>query len=262
VAEHELTVALERGPPVVLGERVDQRGGEREQPLPLLALRLTDAERVLDEADVPSAEPEQLEPPHAGQDQRRNIVRACSSVNAFSTRPTSTGSRIRHRFRGSFGRSAPSTGHLAAAEDARRALLKQQQRNEPPNAVAAQRNVELIPAAQLATWKDNETPRHARIFATLQRAMRLENKIAAEMKWLFKQLRDPAVHPETRFAPTEPHPLGFNTSPDNVRFSVESARRAVALLDTVLSRAVDRPRAEWAGWTAELRPIAETVRAR
>ena len=37
-------------------------------------------------------------------------MRACSSVNALATLATSTGSRIRHRRRGSFGRSAPAAG--------------------------------------------------------------------------------------------------------------------------------------------------------
>jgi hypothetical protein len=58
VAEHEFVVALERGPLVVRRERVDECGGERDQPLPVLALRLADADRVLDQADVAPVERE------------------------------------------------------------------------------------------------------------------------------------------------------------------------------------------------------------
>jgi hypothetical protein len=56
MAEDELVVALERSPLEVRGERVGEDRRERDRPLALLALRLDDAQRVLDEAEVASAQ--------------------------------------------------------------------------------------------------------------------------------------------------------------------------------------------------------------
>ena len=59
----------------------------------------------------------------------RKIVRAGSSVNALSTRETSTGSRIRHRRRPSFGCSAASTG-FDSISSSRFAVLKTSWRSD------------------------------------------------------------------------------------------------------------------------------------
>jgi hypothetical protein len=117
-------------------------------------------------------------------------------------------------------------------------------------AVAKAQGLVLVEDEQAAAWKKNKTPRHARIFETLKRAFQLDDALGREIEWLFKRVRDPAVHPETRFEQTTAHPLGFDTSPAYVLFAVESAERAVAVLELALSAAKDRPRAGWENWTA------------
>jgi hypothetical protein len=176
---------------------------------------------------------------------------------------------------------------LANAEGARADLARQHAANEPPEALSTElrasmicvaasahaidalygeltalaedRDTPLISTQQKAAWKANGTPRHSQIYETLKRAFRLDQQVASELEWLFKRLRDPAIHPRTSFEVPEAHPLGLNVQPLYILFAVESARRAVAVLATILAAAIERPVAAFASWTEELRPIAETV---
>lgn len=167
--------------------------------------------------------------------------------------------------------------HLAGSKRARAELIEQQANGEPLEAmgrelresmiavaasahaidalygevvaVAEARDLVLVDPEQARAWKANKTPRHARIFETLKRAFRFEEGLGHEIEWLFKRVRDPAVHPKTRFEQTTPHPLGLHTSPAFVLFTVESAQRAVAVLESALSATKDRPQPGWENWT-------------
>lgn len=63
----------------------------------------------------------------------------------------------------------------------------------------------------------------------------------AEFEWLF-DLRDAAEHPEESPKPSIPHPLGTNTAPEQVDYSMEIATRAVELALSVLRWCIDHPR--------------------
>jgi hypothetical protein len=175
--------------------------------------------------------------------------------------------------------------HLAGAERARADLTQQLASGEPREAigrelresmiavsasahaiealygevveVARERGLELVDSAQVAAWKAHRTPRHARIFETLKRVYQLDEDFGHEVAWLFKTARDRAIHPETRFEQTTLHPLGFDTSPAYVLFVIESARRAVAVLEDAMSAATDRPRPGWDNWTVPHLGIAD-----
>src|SRR5690242_1511107 len=67
--EHVVGVALVRAGLVQPHQVVDEGSGERDQALPLLRLTLLNAERALDEVDVPPPKGLQLEPSDAGQDE-------------------------------------------------------------------------------------------------------------------------------------------------------------------------------------------------
>jgi hypothetical protein len=54
-----------------------------------------------------------------------------------------------------------------------------------------------------------------------------------EFEWLF-DLRDAAEHPEESPKLSVPHPLGTNTTPEQVDYSMESATKAVESALSVL----------------------------
>lgn len=69
---------------------------------------------------------------------------------------------------------------------------------------------------------------------------------ATELRWLY-DLRDPAQHVNEADKPAVLHPTGTNTSEENVRYSLESADRAVDLLE-VLTTCSRNPRPALAEW--------------
>jgi hypothetical protein len=114
------------------------------------------------------------------------------------------------------------------------------------------------------TWSRNRTPRPMQIFETLRSAATLGRATEiwrVELGWLFG-LRDAAVHFEEADRDTEPHPLGTNTAPENVRYSSESSQRAVDFLLEVLNRATLSPRARYpevAKWASTYRIDVERL---
>jgi rubredoxin len=85
-----------------------------------------------------------------------------------------------------------------------------------------------------------------------------------EFEWLF-DLRDAAAHSLEVAETPVPHPAGTNTSPVQVNYSVESAKRAVSFALSVLHWCIDHPRRRdplAVKWSAEMRPVVEGLERR
>jgi hypothetical protein len=121
----------------------------------------------------------------------------------------------------------------------------------------------VIPQAVRDMWKGKGTKRQGKIREALKQVFdtgQVNAKWVADFDWLF-DLRDAALHAEEKPQPPVPHPLGTNTAPENVDYSIESAERAVDLAVSVLKWCADHPRPKltdavaWAG--ANRAPVQE-----
>ncbi|MDQ8707583.1 hypothetical protein RCO28_34695 [Streptomyces sp. LHD-70] len=101
-----------------------------------------------------------------------------------------------------------------------------------------------VPQAQRDEWAGRRTRRHGKIREALKLFFEtgpVQTQWVTEFEWLFN-LRDAAAHAEESPRQTVPHPLGTNTAPQFVEYSMESAARACDLLLAVLRRCSDNPR--------------------
>lgn len=109
--------------------------------------------------------------------------------------------------------------------------------------------------------RDTRGPaRHTRILEILKVAFVIRGREgggewADELTWLF-QARGHAVHYQESWGPTTPHPVGVNVAPDSVRYSLESARRAVNLILEIYGKCVAAPRESVRLW---IEPFKESV---
>ena len=89
----------------------------------------------------------------------------------------------------------------------------------------------------------------------------VNHKWIREFDELF-DLRDAAAHAEEAPKPSVPHPIGSNTSPEYVNYSVESAEQAVTFALSVFRWCVDHPRRnlpEAVRWATTTRPTIENL---
>jgi hypothetical protein len=86
-----------------------------------------------------------------------------------------------------------------------------------------------------------------------------QRKLQVRLDWLF-DLRDGAVHPETVFRATEPHPLGVHTAKEYVVYNCENATKAVELLLEILETCATRPKPALESWAGDLRPSLERLK--
>jgi hypothetical protein len=99
-----------------------------------------------------------------------------------------------------------------------------------------QQQFSLISKQDRDGWRNADTADYKRVFETLRRGFDLrgvESVWRAELAWLFN-LRGAAVHFTEDWKDPVPHPLGHNAAPEMVRYSAESAKRAVDLLVDLL----------------------------
>jgi hypothetical protein len=71
---------------------------------------------------------------------------------------------------------------------------------------------------------------------------------------LFRDLRDPAVHPEEQMLPAVSHPSGVNTSKEHARYTAEGAQDTVTVLGewlALLAEAGPAP-GSWAAYRPNL----------
>ncbi|MEV4619693.1 hypothetical protein AB0J74_13405 [Asanoa sp. NPDC049573] len=102
----------------------------------------------------------------------------------------------------------------------------------------------VVPASVRQIWASKGTKRHGKIREALKLVFNtgaVNARWAVDFAWLF-DLRDAAAHPEEKPKASVPHPLGTNTAPEYVDYSVESAERAVELALSVLRWCVEHPR--------------------
>jgi hypothetical protein len=102
----------------------------------------------------------------------------------------------------------------------------------------------VIPPTVRAQWVAKGTRRHGKIREALKQVFvtgAVNSRWVTEFEWLF-DLRDAAEHPEESPKLSVPHPLGTNTAPEQVDYSMESATKAVELALSVLRWRVDHPR--------------------
>jgi hypothetical protein len=83
------------------------------------------------------------------------------------------------------------------------------------------------------------------------------------IKKLFKQLRDPVVHPSAKAEPAVAHPvLEAAASPVYAKYTVEALRDSVDLLLEILSACVEAPKAPAEAWAKDSRLLVEGLKAR
>jgi hypothetical protein len=111
------------------------------------------------------------------------------------------------------------------------------------------------PRAVAEAWTAARTKRASRIVETLKLAFDVGKSAQSwptEFRWLF-DLRDAAVHFEEADKEPVPHAVApTNVSPENVTYSLESAKRAVDLALDVLATCSANPKphtVEWARMT-------------
>lgn len=92
--------------------------------------------------------------------------------------------------------------------------------------------------------RGDRTKRHGKIREALKHVFLtgpVNTAWVDHFEWLF-DLRDAAAHAEERPRSPIAHPLGTNTAPEQVHYSMESAVVAVELALSVLRWCVDHPR--------------------
>jgi len=123
-----------------------------------------------------------------------------------------------------------------------------------------------VPQSLRDTWFGKRTKRHGKIREALKLLFKtgpVQTQWVTDFEWLF-DLRDAAAHPEESPQQTVHHPLGTNTAPEFVDYSMESAARAGDLMLAVLRWCTDNPRSsqptalQWAA--AHERDIVELER--
>lgn len=82
----------------------------------------------------------------------------------------------------------------------------------------------------------------------------------AEIRWLF-EIRWSVVHHRAVTGETARHPRGVSVSPDMVKYSADTARRAVDLLIDTLAACVDSPTPAFAAHAATLSRFVARLRA-
>jgi len=121
--------------------------------------------------------------------------------------------------------------------------------------------LQLVPRPLKATWRHNQTPRHAQVLETLKHGFNVGQQSQAwsrEFEWLF-DLRDGSVHFEGHFAETVPHPMGTGISADVAEFRPESATRAVDVMMAVLKTTTQNPKPATAELAASLTRIVSEI---
>jgi hypothetical protein len=93
------------------------------------------------------------------------------------------------------------------------------------------------------TWSKNRLGREKRIIETLKLGFRVNAATwRNEIKWLFKERRDPAVHHGEKTRPVVPHPVGVHSGQEMVDYSAEACDRAVTLMLDVLDKCTAAPK--------------------
>jgi len=101
------------------------------------------------------------------------------------------------------------------------------------------------------------TPAFARIYHALTRGFHAKTGWRDELKWLFQEQRNAALHGLSRGDIPHAHPLGTNTAPEYAIYTSESTKRAVDLMLDILETCVETPRPPLEQWAATLRaPVA------
>lgn len=120
-----------------------------------------------------------------------------------------------------------------------------------------------IPDELRERWRTNGTSRYAQIFETLRRGFVAKMQWREELRWLFRDQRDAALHPETGFDTPQPHPLGVDTAREYTIYTCEHAGRAVDLMLDILVSCVEHPREPLELWAEGARkPVEQLVAAR
>jgi hypothetical protein len=112
-------------------------------------------------------------------------------------------------------------------------------------------------------WRDKGTPRDEQIYETLRRGFRVKAHSREDLKWLFRDQRNAALHPRTGFDVPQPHPLGVNTAAEYTIYTSEHAQRCVDVMLDVLATCVGKPRDALRAWAADARaPVQQLVATR
>jgi hypothetical protein len=120
-----------------------------------------------------------------------------------------------------------------------------------------------LPPDLAKKWRENPRsgpPRARKLLETLKLGFSIRGQ-----KWQVKlddlfELRDGAVHPETTFSASEPHPLGVSTAKAYVVYRCEKATEAVELLFEILEACASKPKPALEPWAADLRPSLERLK--
>ena len=109
----------------------------------------------------------------------------------------------------------------------------------------------LLPPATVQAWTKNRPSDAAVTLEVLKVAVDpkgMVNHWSQELPWLFK-IRGQSVHYEGSLQAPQPHPLGTNTGPAQVTYSIENTTRAIDLLVGILERCRDKPKSGARSWS-------------
>jgi hypothetical protein len=127
-----------------------------------------------------------------------------------------------------------------------------------------QQEFDLISKQERDGWKKAGTADHKRIFETMRRGFDLQgmdDRWRTELRWLFN-LRGAAVHFTEDWKDPESHPLGSNAAPEMVKYSAESAERAIKLVVDILIVCRDKPKEKTRKWSGDTRTAIDELLSR
>jgi hypothetical protein len=120
-----------------------------------------------------------------------------------------------------------------------------------------------LPAHVAAKWRENPRsgpPRQRKLLEALKHGFSIRSGTwQTKLDELF-DLRDAAVHPETLFRATEPHPLGVSTAQEYVAYRCETATEAIDLLFEILETCGSKQKPALNPWAGDLRPSLERLK--
>jgi hypothetical protein len=114
-----------------------------------------------------------------------------------------------------------------------------------------------LPPATVQAWTKNRPSDAAVTLEVLKVAVDPKGHrqpLGQELPWLFK-IRGQSVHYEGSFQAPQPHPLGTNTGPAQVTYSIENTTRAIDLLVGILERCRDKPKSGARSWSQAAQAI-------
>jgi hypothetical protein len=126
------------------------------------------------------------------------------------------------------------------------------------------RDLGVAPAELEAAWQVKGLTARKRLLERLKHAVDPSGLVGTwerELPWLFG-VRGGAVHYDSSFEATLPHPAGTHVSVAQDAYSVENASRAADLLVSILEGCRDKPKPPAKQWSRDMRRVIDELISR